>query len=52
VRGALPVNRADWHARPGPYLPPEESRRSLLLAAVVLVIFCVAFYSLIVGLGS
>jgi len=46
------VNRADWHAHPGPYLPPAESRRHLLLAAIVLVFTCAAFYALIVGLGT
>lgn len=43
-----------FHARPGPYLPPDappESLAHLLLGGAVLVIFCAAFYSLIVGLG-
>jgi hypothetical protein len=52
------MNRADWHARPATFDCPgcatcrPESRRSLLLAAIVLVVFCAAFYSLIVGLGA
>lgn len=47
------MNRADWHAKPGPYLPTTEpeSPAHLLLAAVALVIFCAAFYSLIAGLA-
>jgi hypothetical protein len=48
------MNRMHVHRLP--YLPPEEPEAEspfrLLLAAVVVGIFCVAFYSLIVGLGA
>jgi hypothetical protein len=33
-------------------VPRRESRRHLLLAAIVLASTCAAFYALIVGLGS